>query len=217
MTDYAAYIPVVNRQDLLNDVVDNAFDVWGDLTVIDNSVEGMRPAARTYRSPVPLSFTQSMNYEMVDAQLRNKKFCVHMHSDAVFPRGTISKLLEFAREVDAAGRRWGVIYTYYDVLAVYNPRAYEDIGGFDTNFAAYFSDNDWYHRLDLAGWERIESGIKVDHIGSQTVNSNPLLKHINEITFPLYRQYYVAKWGGEPGKEVYKRPFRAPLTWGKIG
>ncbi len=227
MNDFAAYIPVVNRADLLHQCIESAKELADDLTVIDNSEDGWVSNSYhhgngvqhfIYTPAVPMTFTQSMNFEFKDTVAKGKKFCVHMHSDAVIPEGAITKLLEAARLVESQGRKWGVIYTLYDVLCVYNPEAYLDIGGYDTNFAAYFSDQDWYHRLDLAGYERIDTGIEVGHIGSQTINSDPYLRHVNTITFPLYREYYVAKWGGEPGHETFAEPFNLnTYAWVRSG
>ncbi len=217
MNDYAAYIPVVNRMDLLRDCVQSVPELYDDLTIVDNSSEQLVPPDPWYMvftPPVPLSFTQSMNFEFADTVAKGKKFCVHMHSDAIIPEGEITKLLDTAREIDASGRNWGVIYTHYDVLCVYNPVVALDIGGFDTVFRDYFSDNDFYHRMDLAGYERINTENSVGHIGSQTINSDPYLQFRNGVTFPLMRQYYVAKWGGEPGQETFSMPFNN--AWNKI-
>ena len=227
MSDYAAYVPVVNRFDLLVDVINSCGEVRDELTVIDNSEKGLiesggfqasiRPdnPLRVIRGLVPFTFTQSMNVEFEDTIRRGKKFCVHMHSDAVIPDGAMASLLEYARKVDAEGRKWSVIYTHYDVLCVYNPECYKAIGGFDTVFSAYFSDNDWYRRCDLAGWERINTGIEVGHIGSQTINSDPKMQFLNAHTFPLYSYYYQQAWGGEPGHETYTVKFNNPELFGQ--
>lgn len=216
--EFCAFVPVVNRFDLLKQVYEAAGQagILEVLFIIDNSPNGVTEDLRTefaqngvnlYRPPIPLSFTQSMNLEFRITRARCKKLCLHSHSDAVIPSGAIKQVLDCARGAEALGRKWGVVYSLYDVLAVYNPVAGEDIGGYDTNFANYFSDNDFYRRLKLSGYELIESNVKVDHIGSQTVNSDPYLKYVTGITFPLARQYYVAKWGGDPGKEMFREPF----------
>lgn len=204
MSDYAAFCPVVNRPDLLEAVLIACAKAGVSVNVIDNSEKGV---FNCERPPVPLTFSQSMNLEFVTAIRQEKKFCLHMHSDAIIPDGAIEKLLEAARQVDKEGRKWGVIYTFYDILAVYNPQAYLDIGGYDTTLPAYFSDCDWYYRLDLAGYERIDTGIEVGHVGSATINSDPFLKFHNSVTFPLYRAYYERKWGGGPGLEQFRVPF----------
>ena len=213
--EFKAFCPVVNRPDLLEQVLLACERAGVRPTIIDNSEgsesiwKGIRyiPAMRWYRGEVPLSFSQSMNLEFKKTISSDAKFFLHMHSDALIPDGAIEHLLEKTREIDHSGRKWAVIYTFYDILAAYNPAAYQAIGPYDTTLPAYFSDNDWYHRCDLAGWERINTGIEVGHIGSQTINSDPFLKNLNGITFPLYRQYYIAKWGGEPGHELYPTPF----------
>lgn len=213
--DYCAFCPVVNRPDLLQNVVASAADLWDDFVIIDNSPDRWvlyAPPVKTFTPPVPLLFSQTMNWEMEETARRGKTFCIHMHSDAVIPAGACEQLLKFAR--DNQHRHWGVIYTHYDVLAVYNPRAYEAIGGYDTNFPAYFSDNDWYRRLELAGWERLQAPVEIGHIGSQTINSDPYLRHVNGVTFPLYREYYRQKWGGIPGEEKFNYPFGVrPKEW----
>lgn len=85
--------------------------------------------------------------------------------------------------------------------------AFEAIGGWDTNLPWYYSDNDAYRRLKLAGWECIDTGLKVEHKASSTINSDSELNFLNSITFPLYGAYYARKWGGSPGNEIYTTPF----------
>jgi hypothetical protein len=224
MSDYAAFCPFVNRLDLLQNLIVSVQPLWDDFTIIDNSGKeiGAKPnQIKVFRPPVPLLFTQSMNWELEETLRRGKTFCIHMHNDAVIPDGTCERLLEYARNVNKQSDRWGVIYTLYDILCVYNPKVFEDIGGYDTVFPAYFSDNDYYRRMELAGWVRIDSGISVGHgpegQGSQTINSDPYLRHLNGVTFPLYREYYRAKWGGVVGEERFTVPFGVPPDHWKIG
>jgi hypothetical protein len=210
--DYAAFIPVVNRPDLLLNTIDAVRPLWDELTVIDNSPErrigkAVWQPVSVYTPPVPFLFTQTMNWELEETLRRGRPFCVHMHNDAIIPEGACEKLLDCARQISQEHERWGVIYTLHDILCVYNPRVFADIGGYDTNFAAYFSDNDYFRRMELGGWKRFISGIKVGHVGSQTINSDPMLRHINNVTFPLYREYYRAKWGGVPDYEQFTHPF----------
>lgn len=222
-SDFCAFVPVVNRLDLLQNLIPSVSELWDDFTIIDNSGQeiGAKPdQIKVFHPPVPLSFTQSMNWELEETLRRGKTFCVHMHNDAVVPEGTAGKLLEYARHLHLHPHhpKWGVIYTLHDVLCVYNPKVYEAIGGYDTTFSAYFSDNDYFRRMDLAGWERVNSGISVGHgqngQGSQTINSDAYLRYVNNVTFPLYRAYYHEKWGGDPGNERFTHPFGVlPKEW----
>jgi hypothetical protein len=218
MSDFAAYIPVVNRFDLLNDAVNNSRDLHEDLTVINNSgtpLEKDEPDdIKVFEPPVPLTFAQSMNWMLHDAKARGKTFCIYMHSDSLVPPGACLALLDFGRKVVAEGKRWGLIWTFYDIMAAYNPKMLEVIGEWDTHLPNYFGDNDWTRRIKLAEYECLESGIEVGHIGSQTINSDPVLQYLNGINFPLYRSYYEQKWGGGPGSEKFTSPFN--VDWNSI-
>lgn len=219
MTDYSAFVPVVNRPDLLENVFAATTCLHHRFTIIDNSPNGVvekaklpihskgSPPIRFFRPPVPLSFSQTMNWAIQDTMDWRKTFCITMHNDAVIPEGACEQLLEFAHQAVIDHPRWGVIFTHYDVLAVHNPVAHQDIGGWDTNLPQYFSDNDYFRRLKLAKWECIDSGIEVGHLASSTINSDPYLRHMNGITFPIYGEYYRQKWGGTPGEERFTLPF----------
>lgn len=214
MNDFRVWIPWVNRPDLLRGAVNCLEDVWPYLTILDNSPSGLEgdwPCA-VERPTYPLTFTQSQNYFFLDTKRQHASTMIWMHSDAECEVGSCTKLSEIARGFSSSGDKWGVIFTHYDCLSAVNVDAALDVGLYDTTFAAYFSDNDFYHRLDTGGWSRNESGIPVKHHGSQTINSDPNLKFMNGVTFDWYRQYYRNKWGGDPGRERYKYPFNYPTA-----
>ena len=211
MTDLAAYVFYVNRPDLLKRSLASFPALADDLTIVDNSSDTVPIGiiARIFRPPVPLTYTQSCNWMLHDATKRRKDFILHFHSDAVSTNpDAVTQLLAQCRRMRIEGRRWGCLWTFYDILWAINPVALNDIGGWDTNFSAYFSDNDIKRRLNLAGWETIDTDIQgLNHEGSATINSDPRLQFLNGQTFPLYLQYYRAKWGGGAGEEVYDTPF----------
>lgn len=101
-----------------------------------------------------------------------------------------------------------MIYTYYDTLAAYNMNAQKELGEFDTIFRDYHSDVDYYHRMDILGYERIntEFGDKIIHQngGSNSINSDPKRLQLTQATFSLYAQYYQTKWGGPGEKKSIK-------------
>ena len=215
MNDFRVYMRVENRRDLLDRAVASIPEFWPFLSIVDNSVDnspdgmcdGLPEGITIMRGPVPLTFTQSHNWFFKDAKQKGARFVIWMHTDAEAVDGGHLRLLELARQCVTADRRWGVIWTNYDSLAVVNLDMIAEIGGYDTVFPKYFCDNDHIRRMRLAGWETISSGIHTMHIGSQTIKSDPELAFLNSITFPLYRQYYIAKWGGEPHHETYQHPF----------
>jgi hypothetical protein len=148
-----------------------------------------------------------------DLALSNKqKHWLFMHSDGVAQRRDFERIIALAEEATQQGRKWAVIFTNHDVLACYNTAAITAIGGWDTTFPNYFSDNHNYRKLRLAGYEMlqlenhtVEHG--VDGTGSQTINSDPVLRRQNEILFPSYAQLYREMWGGSPGEEKFNTPW----------
>ena len=85
--------------------------------------------------------------------------------------------------------------------------ASKEVAEWDANLPWYFSDCDYYRRMRLAGWETQDSGLPVEDSPSQTINADPELAFLNSVTFPLYREYYRKKWGGDNGTETFDRPF----------
>ena len=81
---------------------------------------------------------------------------------------------------------------------------------FDEQFSpAYFEDNDYHRRLQLAGFGDKIFSVPVPylHIGSGTLRN---VEHVNagwNAKFQACREYYIQKWGGPPGEETYKTPF----------
>ena len=216
--DYAVFCPVVNRFDLLDEAV--ASTAPYEMTLIDNSDGKLgdrykdTPHVTVYEPPVPLPFSVTHNLEFRLAQKRGAKYLVHLHSDAKFPSRKITDLLDKARQADADGRKWLIIFSYYEILAVYNVQAAMEIGGYDAHlFHFYFADNSLFRRAKLLGYELIEGGGEgVIHNGggSVTINSNSRWKVCNGYTFPLYAELYRRMWGGSPGQETFTYPFDRP-------
>jgi GT2 family glycosyltransferase len=143
------------------------------------------------------------------------------NDDIVFDPNTIQKLRDAVR------------WDKYDLATVINTRdeqvrkyrAYDDhpdfscfaiepvsftekFGHFDEKFSpAYFEDNDMHYRLKLAGalvGRRLDAG--AFHAGSVTQNWGGK-QVVNGTMFNANRDYYVSKWGGTPGNELYTIPF----------
>ena len=209
--DCSMFIFAVNREDLLRKAVESAEDLWDILTVIDNSKDGLSlrfaRGGGVLRPPVPLTASQSINLSITSTRREGRSICIWMHNDAEAHPGSCKSLLEYAMQLNEEGRKWGVIFTNYDALSATNMRMIDEVGLWDTNLPSYFSDNDFYRRVELAGYEKINTNIAVDHVGSQTINSDEEWKFMNSMTFPIYGAYYERKWGGSPGRETFTRPF----------
>lgn len=203
MKDYCLFIPYVNRPDLLARAVASVCELgpW----IINNSASAPASDGGSLVLPsVPLTFSQSMNFGIHHAKSCGLKFCFFLHSDAEAAPGVGLQLLHGARQ---ASERWGAIFTNYDAFVVFNVEACHAVGDWDVHLPWYFADNDFYRRLRLAGYPTLESNLEVHHEPSQTLRADAQLSFVNRVVFPLHRQYYAAKWGGEPGRERWDKPF----------
>jgi hypothetical protein len=203
---YLVGIPFVNREDLLKRALNSIPPkCWHDeaILILDNSANPHRSQIR-YVPAVPLTFAQSMNFFRRQALERECDVLIFMHNDACCEPSVFERLLERATN---RAIHWGVIFTNYDALAAFNMAAMKQVGEWDTNLPQYFSDNDYYRRMRLAGWLTEDSGFPVEHTASQTINSDPERAFLNGVTFPLYREYYRKKWGGDGGQETFAMPF----------
>lgn len=209
MSDYKAFIFHVNREDLTKKAVDSVEDIWANLTVVDNSDYGLSIdlGVPVLRPPVPLTAVQSINLALISTKRSGASICLWMHNDAEAHVGSALALVSYARRMNLESRRWGVLFTNYDALSATNVRVIEELGLWDDYFRSYYGDNDFYRRVELAGFERINTDIPVDHVGSQTINSDEQWKFMNSMTFPIYGAYYERKWGGSPGRETFTQPF----------
>ena len=218
---YLLGIPYVNRPDLLRLAVNSVQPRWDHAFIVDNS-EGGEISRRRKLWPIkvirvprlaPLTFSQTMNYLQNTARARKCEACLFMHNDAEAHPGTAERFLAVIAEALRAQRPWGAAFTNYDTLAAFNMQAVRETGPWDINLPQYYSDNDYYRRLRLAGFEIIETGLEVTHHNeaSSTIKSDAKRAFLNSVTFPLYAEYYRQKWGGDPGSEQFIQPFNSDL------
>jgi GT2 family glycosyltransferase len=205
-------IPVVRRSDLLVRALDSVRALWPHTLVIDNSEAGLIPEAwpvPILRPQVSLSFAQTMNLLGREATEQECDALLFMHDDAEAVGDTTERFLGMVDEAIGAERRWGVAFTRYDCLAALSTRMIREVGEWDTVLPQYFSDCDYYRRVQLAGFELIDTALPVVHVdqGSNTLRGDARREFLNRITLPLYAMYYATKWGGQPGQEKFAVPF----------
>lgn len=90
-------------------------------------------------------------------------------------------------------------------------RTVDEVGWFDEEFwPGYYEDNDYIHRLRLAGlFEPLggDMGLrKIPWVGAleaDVVEDAHAIKHVDglSVDFVALERYYVSKWGGKPGEE----------------
>ena len=89
------------------------------------------------------------------------------------------------------------------------PQLIDKCGYFDENFMpAYFEDNDMHRRIILSDAKSyVNMGAVAYHRGSATQNSDPYNPVCHPTQFNVNKQYFILKWGGMPGQEVYTHPY----------
>ncbi len=95
-----------------------------------------------------------------------------------------------------------------------NRKCWEVVGEFDEIFfPAYYEDNDYHYRIQLAGMDAITyPPAMFFHWGSATqleALNRPLTDSSNQ------HAQYIRKWGGDPTKETFKHPYNdeaKPIT-----
>lgn len=90
-----------------------------------------------------------------------------------------------------------------------NVETIEKVGWFDEEFyPAYFEDNDYHRRINLAGYKAVTSNkIPYYHYGSMTIKEGAEIKRLTNANYLHNKAYYKKKWGGDPGNEVFDTPF----------
>ncbi|KAL2292442.1 hypothetical protein FJTKL_09414 [Diaporthe vaccinii] len=139
------------------------------------------------QTPVLLNFAQLQNFFLSMANTHAWPYYFWSHQDVLtlsFEEGfegvtppydqpgykTVYELgcqwLDDARKNDS---RWGVRFFAYDHLALVNPKAYEEVGGWDTLIPYYLTDCDMHSRLLMSNLSMIDK-----HAGTVTDTSSAL-------------------------------------------
>jgi predicted O-methyltransferase YrrM len=172
--------------------------------IIDNSIYGLPDLGnKVMRPSVPLTFVQTMNW--IQKLAWDDDLFFFMHDDAYFTDE--SAFSDFARHASACDRNWGVIYTLYDSCCAMNMRAVKQVGNWDVGFNQYFADDDYYHRIRIAGYETFDDDMihgRIVHEASTTLQ-DPY--HRVRTDHDSAGKYYKTKWGGLPHQERFRLPF----------
>lgn len=209
MSTYLTFIPYVNREDLLLRALASIEEMWPRTLVIDNSetreISSSNLPVRVFTPPVPLDFAQTQNLMQLMAFEGNCSFYFFMHADAEAKDQTASKLLVMTESLPDD---WGLVLTNGDAFCAFNVAAVKAVGPWDwRGLNWYFSDKDYYYRIRLAGFKTIESGLTVNHVPSQTRAADKHIEMVVSSQLTAANTYYIMKWGGPPGKEVFSAPF----------
>lgn len=123
---------------------------------------------------------------------------------------------DFVKEIESAYKKdLGYIYiatgqhvTDTHAFAI-TRKGLQMIGYFDENFhPVYFEDADYYRRMELLGIERTYiKGLRKSKALNGGVKKDPRIWHQYIHSAERIKEYYIKKWGGMPGQEIFSEPY----------
>ena len=209
------FIPYVNREDLLSQAWDSVNQDF-NVCVIDNSPRQDLDKVATrdyqvYTPDIPLNFVYTQNLMLKLANQMQVPYYGFMHNDGKAIGDTPKKLIEYADNMIMMDEKFSVLFTYYDVLAIFNTDAFNVINGWSVYFNQYYADSDTYRRLRLAGYPTIDTGLPCEHYNktdaSATIQNDPKRAFHNAVVSGMFAGIYELRWGGPNEHEKYLSPF----------
>lgn len=217
-------IPILNRVDLLERCLDHVDHPAELLVVNNNSIhQGFNGRLRRQAKargfevsdqPRNLGVAASWNLILKTGMERGYELIFIGSNDTFLYPGSLAAVAALDKQEDEVV--WHL--QSWNFFAIHR-RAVERVGWFDENFyPAYKEDQDYTYRCELAGVKRIQTyftGAGADHLGSQTIYSDPHYFARNQHThIDVNLDYYRDKWGGDSGSERYTTPFgHADRDW----
>ena len=186
-------VPVLNRYDLLQRMLDSVDVPVDHLLIIDNGLGAdtlelsERFAKVTHlRMPANLGVAGSWNLGIKSFPYAHRWFIVS--NDVVFQPGALEKLSQARRDeitLTADAPNWQAF--------ALGDEAVTDLGLFDECgfYPAYFEDNDYMRRAEFAGVNIRKLDIDLHHDNSSTIKSGYQSK--NDKTFFANQRYYQSK------------------------
>lgn len=208
---FCIVIPTVNRKDLL----ERALAIYAEqypsirIVVLDNGNQGINkfihPKLTLLQESENLGVARSWNRLIRVAVNFGFTELVVLNDDVVLELSEAELTELIASGTDTTFHvcrprfNWSVF--------ILRKKIVEKVGFFDTKFEkCFFEDNDYMYRMKLAGIDiRYEDLLNPDneyYVNSGSTQKNPKLgDYINN------KAYFINKWGGMPGEEIFKTAF----------
>ena len=196
-------VPVLNRYDLLDRMLDSIDHPVGHVVIVDNGGglehDGLHSVIRL---PHNIGVGAAWNLGMKVTPLA--PWWLIANNDLEWGQGDLARL------TDAVDPEADDLYFMLGMAAFAVTRyTIGRLGYFDENIhPAYDEDVDYSRRADLVGVRKVEVGFTGSHVGSATIYSDAELRRRNAHTHWANDLYYAAKWGGQKqGGETFATPF----------
>lgn len=204
--DFAIGIPTLNRADLLREALRDyeASCPGARIFVIDNGNQGIDSSedwVSISRPEKNIGVAASWN-RLCNSIFNNYEYALIANDDIVLGRKQDDIQAHISANPDTGFFLGEKMFSVF----VISRKTYTLVGQFDEKFyPAYFEDNDYSVRMKRAG---VKS--QVHPLFNPVIFRNSMTSHKDPGTNSGYmknREYYISKWGGLPGEEVYLTPF----------
>ena len=185
-------------------------DIYYEMVIVDNTDEANAPAhvkpdARMIRFRGNMGVAHAWN--TIIKATPHARWWMLCNNDIEFIRKDFERM-ETAMMANDIVKMGG-----FEAFGIHR-RVVKEVGWFDESFhPAYCEDNDYQHRVEQTDLKHHWMHGPFKHLGSNTIRSDPALRERNNETYPSNVRYYLSKWGGEMGREIYTTPFNKGEQW----
>jgi GT2 family glycosyltransferase len=216
-------VPVINRGDLLLDLISSIDYPVAKLAIVQNShqsdvvdaikkiKEGLNPNIKSVYISSPFrNLGVSASWNHIITSFPEVPYVVIPSADIKFGAGDLEKVVEVnSHAPDAFLSMEGF------ACFVITQSVVEKVGLFDENiYPCYYEDNDYHRRIKLANAQFLTmTNLGVIHQGgSQTIMSDPDYNTANGRSFSMNADYYFDKWGRTSPVHDYDSMYHHPFN-----
>jgi GT2 family glycosyltransferase len=212
-------VPVLNRYDLLQRMLDSLDYPIGHLLIIDNGSSTVEQAfeldvpdvvEHTTYLPMPANLGVAASWNLGIKSFPYADVWFFASNDMAFSPGDLERLSEARTdEITLSG-----MFPHWQAFSV-GYEAVRRLGLFSEGFfPAYFEDNDYTQRAEYHGVPIRLIDLNVSHDNSSTINSDDHFKRRNNETFFRNQERYHAKMdAGDYGPGVWDVELRRLNGW----
>lgn len=206
--DIAVGIPTINRADLLNEALVKYAQCWPTMKVfiLDNGnqkIVTQSPNQKIFRSDINIGVAASWNFLAEKAFSEGYFRILMLNDDIELERDE----KEIRANLDKYPDHTLVVQDGTWCSFMLPKVVYDLVGPFDEDFyPAYFEDNDYEYRVELNPYTEMETHEILNptlYRNSMTIKKDPTLNK----NFQDNEKKYIAKWGGKPSREIFKKPY----------
>ena len=187
-------VPVLNRYDLLQRMIDSIDYPIEHLLIIDNGgqlteVKKNPLVKKTTILNMPSNLGVAVSWNLGIKSFAEEDVFFFSSADTQYKPGALEALAQANKNRITLAKD----FPYWHTFAI-GSKIVELIGLFDESlYPIYFEDNDYMRRADQAGLITQYIDIQTQHDNSSTINSDAELKKRNSTTFSSNRTYFETK------------------------